>query len=533
VATAAALAVVAAAPAAAMGDAAAATPASVTLSTTEVPAEGGTITVSGTGFDPAAHVGTRPPLAGQPSGVYVVFGRFADTWQPSAGAPSSSRQVITQVWALPQAQHDVLDPTGANPEIVLLSPDGTFTAQVAAKPAAGTGTYGLATYAASGAVNAAQETFTAVTLGAAPTTTTTTTTTTTAPTTTTTAPTTTTTAPTTTTTAPTPAPDGPAASATGPRGQTLTVAPATGLAPSGAEVDVTGSGYDPELGIYVALCVDQGPGTAPSPCLGGATVEGGTGSSAWISSDPPPYAVGLAEPFGTGGTFAVRLRLTAADQFVDCLAEGTRCVLSTRADHTAGGDRSADVKVPVRFAGQDPAPEPPRSAPTATVSPTTVAAGGRVDVSATGLLGGEQVQVRLTSTGAVLATTNAGADGTVQVAVVVPAGTSPGRHRLEVAGITSGTKVTTGDIDVTAAPLAVPASVAGASTAGGSSAAASAGSGATSASSAATPQATSLARTGGSIAPAGAGLALLAAGLVLLTVRSRRPLGARLREETR
>lgn len=50
--------------------------ASVIVSKTSVPEGGETVTVTGTGFDPSGHTGTRPPFAGQPSGVYVVFGAF-------------------------------------------------------------------------------------------------------------------------------------------------------------------------------------------------------------------------------------------------------------------------------------------------------------------------------------------------------------------------------------------------------------------------------------------------------------------------
>ncbi len=43
--------------------------------------------------------------------------------------------------------------------------------------------------------------------------------------------------------------------ATGAGGQTLTVSSTTDLDPSGASVQVTGSGYDTEKGIYVSFCV--------------------------------------------------------------------------------------------------------------------------------------------------------------------------------------------------------------------------------------------------------------------------------------
>ncbi|GGV06154.1 immunoglobulin domain-containing protein [Streptomyces spectabilis] len=137
-------------------------------------------------------------------------------------------------------------------------------------------------------------------------------------------------------------------SATGPDGQRLTVTPVRGLAPHDQKVTVTGTGYDRKKGIYVALCVDNGPGRTPTPCVGGAATTGGAKSSAWISDDPPPHGGDLATPYGENGSFEVGLTLDAKDAYTDCLT--TRCVLATRADHTRPGDRSQDVRVPVTFA---------------------------------------------------------------------------------------------------------------------------------------------------------------------------------------
>ena len=141
-----------------------ATTASITVSETEGLAPGDQITVWGKGFDPAAHTGVRPPLAGQPSGAYVVFGKFADVWQPSTGAASSARAVIAQRWALPEAQHLALDPGQANPSFVRLNADGTFTAIVTVGTSAAAGNYGVYTYPGSGATNAAPEVAQLVTL---------------------------------------------------------------------------------------------------------------------------------------------------------------------------------------------------------------------------------------------------------------------------------------------------------------------------------------------------------------------------------
>ncbi|MCX5370001.1 immunoglobulin I-set domain protein [Streptomyces sp. NBC_00015] len=139
---------------------------------------------------------------------------------------------------------------------------------------------------------------------------------------------------------------------TGTAGQKLTVSPVNDLATEGQAVKVTGSGYDVGKGIYVALCVDNGDGELPTPCVGGVDMTGGSHSSAWISSDPPDYGEELATPYGTGGTFSVELTVDAKDEFTDCFR--AKCVLATRADHTLSGDRSQDVKVPVAFVGQDP-----------------------------------------------------------------------------------------------------------------------------------------------------------------------------------
>lgn len=118
---------------------------------------GDTVTITGTGYTATGNLGTRPPFFGQPAGVYVVFARLGDPWKPSEGASGAARQIISQVWALPAAQHNVLDPDGSNPEIVLMAPDGSFETDLTLNEAAGTGEYAVATYAGSGAVNAGEE----------------------------------------------------------------------------------------------------------------------------------------------------------------------------------------------------------------------------------------------------------------------------------------------------------------------------------------------------------------------------------------
>ncbi|MEV6810810.1 hypothetical protein [Micromonospora sp. NPDC051296] len=134
----------------------------------------------------------------------------------------------------------------------------------------------------------------------------------------------------------------------GPNGQRMTASRTAGLPLAGAEVTVSGSGYDTTKGIYVAYCVDNGAGTPPGPCGGGIDTSGASGASHWISSNPPSYGEGLAVPYGSGGSFTVKIKVTARIGDVDCTTR--RCVLASRNDHTRSSDRSQDVRVPVTFA---------------------------------------------------------------------------------------------------------------------------------------------------------------------------------------
>ncbi|MFJ9242586.1 hypothetical protein [Streptomyces sp. NPDC101776] len=135
-------------------------------------------------------------------------------------------------------------------------------------------------------------------------------------------------------------------------GQRLTVSASTGLDPAGDTVHVTGEGYDTAKAIYVAVCKDNGDNRIPSPCLGGADTGGTGGSSAWIVPEGDPYAGGLAQLWGAGGTFAVDIEVTAKDSSLDCAQ--VVCSVVTRVDHRNTGDRTQDVRVPIAFEGQDP-----------------------------------------------------------------------------------------------------------------------------------------------------------------------------------
>jgi hypothetical protein len=131
---------------------------------------------------------------------------------------------------------------------------------------------------------------------------------------------------------------------------------------SGDRIVVSGSGYNPESGIYVAVCaVPSALNEKPGPCLGGvpsttADTPGEEGAiqyapSNWIN-DQWAWRLFGARSFDDreAGTFSAYIEVPGfADENVDC--RKVQCGLYTRNDHTALGDRVQDVYVPVDFLG--------------------------------------------------------------------------------------------------------------------------------------------------------------------------------------
>ena len=131
---------------------------------------------------------------------------------------------------------------------------------------------------------------------------------------------------------------------------------------AGQRLVVSGTGYDPTRGIYVAICkIPDDAGAKPGPCIGGVpdqqgAAEGTPGAveyapSNWINDDWAWKLFGARSYDDVGsGTFTAYLEVgePIADG-LDCTAE--KCGVFTRNDHTALNDRSQDLYVPVRFAG--------------------------------------------------------------------------------------------------------------------------------------------------------------------------------------
>lgn len=122
---------------------------------------------------------------------------------------------------------------------------------------------------------------------------------------------------------------------------------------------VSGTGYDPDRGIYVAICaIPDDPGTKPGPCLGGVpsqdAVEVPEGTiqfapSNWINDDWAWKLFGARSyDDRETGTFTAYIEVPApADEHLDC--REVACGLYTRNDHTAAGDRVQDLYIPIGF----------------------------------------------------------------------------------------------------------------------------------------------------------------------------------------
>jgi hypothetical protein len=159
--------------------------------------------------------------------------------------------------------------------------------------------------------------------------------------------------------------------------RSLTVSQSANLSGDGQSVTVSGSGYDTNKGIYVALCVATPAGVLPSPCGGGVDMEGDGGASVWISDNPPSYASGLPISYGPGGTFRVSFKVgPIINSITDCRV--VRCAIVTKNDHTINNDRSQDLQIPVTFTGTPVATTVPKNTTTTTKAGATTVPGAAV-----------------------------------------------------------------------------------------------------------------------------------------------------------
>ncbi|MSZ08961.1 MAG: hypothetical protein F2621_06065 [Actinobacteria bacterium] len=131
---------------------------------------------------------------------------------------------------------------------------------------------------------------------------------------------------------------------------------------AGDRIVVTGTGYNANFGIYVAICaIPHALNEKPGPCLGGvpATTPGELGEvgaieyapSNWINDQWAWRLFGARSFDDRGhGAFTAYIEVPGfGDENVDCRERA--CGLYTRNDHTALDDRVQDVYLPVDFMG--------------------------------------------------------------------------------------------------------------------------------------------------------------------------------------
>ncbi|MFB7882782.1 HtaA domain-containing protein [Microbacterium sp. NPDC056057] len=120
----------------------------------------------------------------------------------------------------------------------------------------------------------------------------------------------------------------------GPRTPTLTLSKTTGLDRGGETVTVTGSGYNPNQPIYVAICTD-----VPLSELSFTFISAGcTVGAKQVTSNP---TTATQVKFNADGSFTTEFRVSPK--------AGSTAVY-TLANHTAMNDRSQDAKVSLSFA---------------------------------------------------------------------------------------------------------------------------------------------------------------------------------------
>ena len=130
---------------------------------------------------------------------------------------------------------------------------------------------------------------------------------------------------------------------TGPNGASISIAQSKFT--KEMKIKVSGRNFDETVGIYLAYCVVPKKGAMPSPCGGGVNKSGTGEASYWISSNPPPYGVGLAIPFTPGGRFTEVVAVTRKIGKFDC--RKVKCAITVRSDHLHEGDRSYDIYIPI------------------------------------------------------------------------------------------------------------------------------------------------------------------------------------------
>lgn len=232
---------------------------------------------------------------------------------------------------------------------------------------------------------------------------------------------------------------GPTSQAQGAR--TLALSESTGLPEAGASITVTGSGFDPAVEVYLAICAKSiDPKDPLTSCVGGAVPDGNTGK-AWALLTKEPAGKINAVGYGDGGSFSATLTVDAAvGSSVDCLSKG--CVLVARSIGDAGS-RPADITVGLGFVAPSSSSTTSTSDAPETVGPDAVAlpsaqAGQQQTVVFTGYIPGEDVAVTIFSEPIDVPGIKASGGGIVTITFQIPTTLLAGQHTVQAIGAQSG-----------------------------------------------------------------------------------------------
>ena len=241
--------------------------------------------------------------------------------------------------------------------------------------------------------------------------------------------------------------------------RTLIVDPAENLAPEGATINVQGSGFGTDHGLYVAVCAEgSGAPENLAACVGGAIPDANTTQSwAHITESGQGGSGGVQAAWGENGSFSVSLTLgSVTTEALNCVAQ--RCALYTTSDDDS--DRTQDTAVPLTFSGapaSSSTPSTPGTAIPQVVQSAEIQPGGTQLVVFSGFQPNETVGLTLFSREVTLTPVNADTTGVARAQFVVPSDFVVGTHRLEAVGQSSGT-VGVASFEVVAPPPPTPSS---------------------------------------------------------------------------
>ena len=241
--------------------------------------------------------------------------------------------------------------------------------------------------------------------------------------------------------------------------RTLIVDPAENLAPEGATINVQGSGFATDHGLYVAVCAEgSGAPENLAACVGGAIPDANTTQSwAHITESGQGGSGGVQAAWGENGSFSVSLTLASVTtEALNCVAQ--RCALYTTSDDDS--DRTQDTAVPLTFSNapaSSSTPSTPGTAIPQVVQSAEIQPGGTQLVVFSGFQPNETVGLTLFSREVTLTPVNADTTGVARAQFVVPSDFVVGTHRLEAVGQSSGT-VGVASFEVVAPPTPTPSS---------------------------------------------------------------------------